>query len=154
MFFFAIPEPISRRLLHLCIMFAARIELGDGHYWINEPEIEVNFPLRIIGDEKDPSHVVIELSGTISWKGSVGFMEGITFRRPRISDDTAGREMLRIDSGNLSFVNGVLEGAKEKSAEKVIERPIRCGVIVRGTLRMENVSHDFITHNMEFQHHI
>jgi hypothetical protein len=35
------------------------IELGDGHYWINEPNLVIDFPLRIIGDEKNPSHVVI-----------------------------------------------------------------------------------------------
>lgn len=35
------------------------IELGDGHYWINDPNLVIDFPLRIIGDEKDPSHVVV-----------------------------------------------------------------------------------------------
>ncbi len=61
------------------------IELGDGHYWINDLELFINNPLRIIGDEKDPSHVVIEVSGSIYWNASNGYIEGVTFRRPRIS---------------------------------------------------------------------
>merc|ERR1712066_516193 len=46
-----IPEALS------CCLPGDTIELGDGHYWINEEELVINFPLRIIGDEKDSSHV-------------------------------------------------------------------------------------------------
>lgn len=47
--------------------------------------MDIDIPLKFVGDEHDPSHVVIELSGTVRWKAKGGFLEGITFRRPRIS---------------------------------------------------------------------
>lgn len=59
------------------------IELGDGHYWINS-DIVVDKPLRLIGDENNPSNVLVEMSGSISWHGRTGWLEGITFRRPQL----------------------------------------------------------------------
>ena len=75
------------------------IELGDGHYWIQDGLI-VNIPVKIVGDEFDPSHVVIELSGEISWNSNGGWMEGVTIRRPRIVTGLATtNDILRIQSG-------------------------------------------------------
>jgi len=75
------------------------IELGDGHYWVQYPGLVVDIPLRIIGDEVDPSHVVVELSGDILWK-NCGWMEGVTIRRPRIATGIASKsDILRIESG-------------------------------------------------------
>lgn len=60
-------------------------ELGDGHYWINEEQVTVLVPIRIIGDEHDPSNVVVEVvHGTIHWQASRGYCEGVTFRRPQM----------------------------------------------------------------------
>ena len=74
------------------------IELGDGHYWINDPGISVDFPLRIVGDENDPSHVVLELRGSIIWKGHAGWIEGVTIRRPKMaSEKSIGKEILRVE---------------------------------------------------------
>ena len=67
-------------------------------------------------------------------------MEGITFRRPRIGDINMTKEMLKIDSGNLVFVHGVLEGAKTKPTEGFKEPAGSCGAMVRGNLKMEDVS--------------
>lgn len=58
----------------------------------------MTFPLRLIGDEHDPSHVIVELSGTVDWSGKGGWMEGITFRRPRMATDQNG-EILRVHNG-------------------------------------------------------
>lgn len=55
-------------------------------------------PLRIIGDEHDPSHVIVELSGVVQWSGKGGWMEGVTFRRPRMATDQ-NREILRLHDG-------------------------------------------------------
>jgi len=63
--FFIDPMHFIYYLLFEQIVF---IELGDGHYWLNDPKICVKHPIRIIGDEKDPSHVVVEFSGNIEWK--------------------------------------------------------------------------------------
>jgi len=101
----------------------------------------VNVPLRIIGDEKDPSHVVIELSGRVNWKGSSGFMEGITFRRPRINDDTDEKAMLQLESGSkLSMAHVVLEGAREKPSDIIQEKITGSGISVQGRLKMSKVS--------------
>uniref|UniRef100_A0A7S1GQ59 Right handed beta helix domain-containing protein n=1 Tax=Cyclophora tenuis TaxID=216820 RepID=A0A7S1GQ59_CYCTE len=77
------------------------IELGDGHYWVNEPGLSVDVPLKFVGDENNPSHVVIELSGSVRWRAN-GFLEGVTFRRPKIS---SGKE--KIAHELMSLTNGV-----------------------------------------------
>jgi hypothetical protein len=101
-------------------------------------------PLKIIGDEKDPSHVVIELSGRVNWEGSTGFLEGITFRRPRNNDDCDEKAMLQLESGNsLSMTHVTLEGAREKISNAIQERVTGSGICVRGRLRMDDVS-DFL----------
>ena len=58
----------------------------------------MTFPLRFIGDEHDPSHVIIELSGTVQWSAKGGWMEGITFRRPRMAADQTGA-IIRLHGG-------------------------------------------------------
>eukprot|EP00578_Thalassiosira_sp_NH16_P013954 CAMPEP_0181124830 /NCGR_PEP_ID=MMETSP1071-20121207/26704_1 /TAXON_ID=35127 /ORGANISM="Thalassiosira sp., Strain NH16" /LENGTH=1058 /DNA_ID=CAMNT_0023210189 /DNA_START=205 /DNA_END=3381 /DNA_ORIENTATION=+ len=76
------------------------IELGDGHYFINDPGLVINKPVKFVGDEHDPSHVVLELSGEIAWKSPGGWMEGITIRRPRIAMGVIPTsEILRIEHG-------------------------------------------------------
>ena len=42
-------------------------------------------PLKLIGDESNAANVVIEMSGYVDWKANGGWIEGITFRRPKIS---------------------------------------------------------------------
>ena len=87
------------------------IELGDGHYWVKEPGLKINVPLRIVGDEKDPSHVTIELSGTVVLDGANAWMEGVSFRRPRIaSGEVKSQEILRIiNGGRFDMFNCVLD---------------------------------------------
>ncbi len=46
------------------------IELGNGHYWVKD--LPINFSLQFVGNKNEPSHVVIELSGSICWLGSGG----------------------------------------------------------------------------------
>jgi len=76
------------------------IELGDGHYFINDPGLVVNKPVKFVGDENEPAHVILELSGEIVWKSRGGWMEGITIRRPRIATGvTPSNEILRIEHG-------------------------------------------------------
>ena len=75
-------------------------ELGDGHYFINHPGLVINKPIKFVGDENEPAHVVLEMSGEIVWKSSGGWMEGVTIRRPRISTGvTPNTEILRIEAG-------------------------------------------------------
>jgi superfamily II DNA/RNA helicase len=75
-------------------------ELGDGHYFINDPGLVINKPIKFVGDENEPAHVVLEMSGEIVWKSSGGWMEGVTIRRPRISTGvTPNTEILRIEAG-------------------------------------------------------
>jgi hypothetical protein len=84
------------------------IELGDGHYWVNE-DLAVDIPLRLTGDENNPSNVIIEMSGTLTWRGKGGWCEGVTFRRPKISSaEPTNRELLRIEKGGrLDVVHSV-----------------------------------------------
>ncbi len=87
------------------------IELGDGHYFIRDPGLIIEKQLRFVGDEHEPAHVVVELSGEITWKANGGWMEGITIRRPRIATGvTPNKDMLTIDScGRLNMYNCVFD---------------------------------------------
>lgn len=56
--------------------------------------------MKFVGDDQDPSHVILELGGEILWKAKGGWMEGITIRRPRIATGvTPSNEILKIESG-------------------------------------------------------
>ena len=85
-------------------------ELGDGHYWVTGGLV-VGFPVRLIGDEHNPSNVVVETSGTIVWQAGGGFIEGITFRRPKLSSGEAScDELLRVEGrGRLGMVQSVFD---------------------------------------------
>jgi hypothetical protein len=92
-------------------LFCGIIELGDGHYWVNEPGLSIDFPLKLVGDENNAANVVIELSGTISWSGKGGWVEGVTFRRPKIaSGEGSTNDMLRIlDGGRVDMIHSVID---------------------------------------------
>ena len=86
------------------------IELGDGHYWINDPGLEINVPIRFLGDEDDPSHVILELSGEIVWKANGGWMEGMTIHRPKlVTGATSANEVLRIEKGRIDMWHCVFD---------------------------------------------
>eukprot|EP00980_Cylindrotheca_fusiformis_P001315 scaffold333_cov133-Cylindrotheca_fusiformis.AAC.41 len=61
------------------------IELADGHYWVNDPGLIFNKPLKLVGDESNAANVVVEMSGSLVWEAKGGWIEGVTFRRPKIS---------------------------------------------------------------------
>jgi hypothetical protein len=85
-------------------------ELGDGHYFINDPGLVINKPLKFVGDENEPAHVILELSGEILWKSS-GWMEGITIRRSSVATGQ-NNEILRIVSGgHLDAFNCVFDNS-------------------------------------------
>jgi len=105
------------------------IELGDGHYWINESTLQVDFPLRIIGDEKDPSHVIIEFGGTILWKGGAGWIEGVTFRKPRFKSEALKvSDLLQINfGGKLNMAHCVFDNQGIEGNVAVIHGNGSCG---------------------------
>lgn len=88
------------------------IELGDGHYWVNGPGIVIDKPLRFVGDENNPANVVIEMSGSVKWTAKGGWIEGITFRRPKMSSgkDLPYFSMLELrDSGKIDMIHSVFD---------------------------------------------
>jgi hypothetical protein len=110
------------------------LELGDGHYWIKEPGLDISFPLRFIGDENDPSHVVIELSGSFRWSGTCGFIEGVTIRRPKIASASSD-EMLVVVDGRLDLLQCVLNNhGSDGNVATVSGAKCRwIGVVVQGS---------------------
>lgn len=97
-------------------------ELGDGHYWLNEPGLSIDFPLKLVGDENNASNVVIEMSGKITWSSKAGWIEGITFRRPKISSGHGSKEeILRIEKGGrVHIVHSIIDNAGSSSTSSVI----------------------------------
>jgi len=88
------------------------IELGDGHYWVNDPGIIVDKPLRFVGDENNPANVVIEMSGSVQWTAKGGWIEGITFRRPKMSSGKTlpSFPMLEIGgAGRMDMIHSVFD---------------------------------------------
>jgi hypothetical protein len=86
------------------------LELADGHYWQNI-DLVIEIPLKLVGDENNPSNVTIEMSGSLTWRASGGLVEGVTFRRPKLSSDNlVDRPMLFIEKGaKLNVVNSALD---------------------------------------------
>lgn len=63
--------------------------------------------------------MVIEVSGTIIWKGSAGFIEGVTFRRPRIGENGRETDIFRIERGSkVSIVKSVFAGNKPPGSDQ------------------------------------
>mmetsp|Transcript_24167 Transcript_24167/g.54927 ORF Transcript_24167/g.54927 Transcript_24167/m.54927 type:complete len:676 (+) Transcript_24167:647-2674(+) len=85
------------------------LELGDGHYWLRDG-LAIDFPLRIVGDERDPTNVVLELSGSVEWRGGGGWIEGVTFRRPRVSilDQSS---IFLLKNGSCNIVHSIMNNA-------------------------------------------
>ncbi len=52
---------------------------------MNEAGLVIDKPIKLVGDENNPANVVIEMSGSIQWTARGGWIEGITFRRPKIA---------------------------------------------------------------------
>ncbi len=87
-------------------------ELGDGHYWVNDPGIVVDKPLRFVGDENNAANVVIEMSGSVQWTATGGWIEGITFRRPKMSSakHLPTCPMLQLkDGGKIDIIHSVFD---------------------------------------------
>jgi hypothetical protein len=87
------------------------IELSDGHYWVKDKGLVFDKPLKLIGDEHNPSNVIIEMSGSVKWTGHGGFIEGVTFRRPKItSGEIPSFPMFQIEGkGRVDVVHSVLD---------------------------------------------
>ena len=72
----------------------------------------VDRPIRIVGDENEPAHVILELSGEVVWNTRGGWMEGVTIRRPRIATGGAPlKEIMRVESGRLNMYNCVFDNS-------------------------------------------
>jgi hypothetical protein len=86
------------------------LEFGDGHYWQNA-DLVVDIPLKLVGDENNPSNVTIEMSGSLRWRACSGLIEGVTFRRPKLSTDTLlDQPMLLLEKGaKLDVKNSALD---------------------------------------------
>jgi hypothetical protein len=87
------------------------IELSDGHYWVTDAGLLFDKPIRLIGDEHNPANVVVEMSGSVEWSFNGGFIEGVTFRRPKMaSADLQAFPMLKITgAGRVDIVRSVLD---------------------------------------------
>ena len=89
---------------------------------MTDPGLNVTFPIKIIGDEHEPSHVTVEMSGVLKWAGKGGWIEGVTFRRPRIASGGQGvPEILRLhNGGRLDMAHCVLENEGSPCSVAVI----------------------------------
>jgi hypothetical protein len=78
---------------------------------VNDPGLVIDKPVKLVGDENNPSNVVIEMSGSIQWLAKGGWIEGITFRRPKISSGTTPScPMLEVkDAGRIDMIQSVFD---------------------------------------------
>jgi hypothetical protein len=78
---------------------------------VNEPGLTIDKKIRLIGDEHNAANVVIEMSGSVRWSAKGGWIEGVTFRRPKISSGSPpSHEMLCIESeGRVDIVHSVFD---------------------------------------------
>ncbi len=90
--------------------------------------------------------MVIEVSGSIHWDSSNGYIEGVTLRRPRISSIGGGNtpDLLKItDGGNITMTQCIVEG-NIGSQELILNTNSSCGngIVIKdnGKLIMIEVS--------------
>lgn len=83
----------------------------------------MDFPLKFVGDEHNAANVVIEMSGTLSWRGKGGWVEGVTFRRPKLSSgESSAQDMLRVSSsGRIDMVHSVIDNGGSAGAAVALE---------------------------------
>lgn len=104
-------------MISLCLpVVLPASELSDGHYYVSEPGLLVDKPLKLVGDENNPANVVIEMSGSMRWSGQGGWIEGITFRRPKIvSGLVSSAPMLDLcESGSINMIQNVFDNEPNK----------------------------------------
>lgn len=68
-------------------------------------------PLKFVGDDNNPSNVTIEMGGSLTWQACGGCIEGVTFRRPKLSSEKAlDQPILLVEKGaKLMLTNSVLD---------------------------------------------
>jgi hypothetical protein len=78
---------------------------------VNEPGLLFDKPLRLIGDEQNPANVIVEMSGSIRWSGQGGWIEGVTFRRPKMTSGAPpSYSMVTIEGkGRVDMVHSVFD---------------------------------------------
>jgi F-box-like len=111
------------RITHICFI-RKKTEFADGHFFHNT-DLLVDVPLRFIGDEHNPANVVVEMSGTIQWKASGGYIEGMLWRRPAMQAETSLRPML-----SLIGINREAETAAVKLIHSVLDNNGTDGAVV------------------------
>ncbi|KAL7565038.1 hypothetical protein ACA910_020749 [Epithemia clementina (nom. ined.)] len=120
------------------------IELGDGHYWVTE-DLVISEPIRIVGDEHNPSHVVVEMSGSgMEWRAIGGWIEGVTFRRPKLnaSGEPVTKSIFRIANGRLALYQCVFDSEGSEGKALSVSGPSAQGklrgVTFKGGVQEEN----------------
>jgi parallel beta-helix repeat protein len=104
------------------IEFPTFSELSDGHYYVSEPGLMVDKPLKFVGDENNRANVIVEVSGSIEWTGKGGWIEGITFRRPKIAGGLVpSTPMLHlVDRGKLNVIQSIFDNEPSTGATLVL----------------------------------
>ena len=75
-----------------------------------------------MGDEKDPSHVIVEAKDSILWKAVNGLIEGVTLRRPRITTENGGqvRDVLQVEpSCSIHMAHCTLKGSASSQRQLI-----------------------------------
>jgi hypothetical protein len=78
---------------------------------VSEPGLVVDKPLKLIGDESNPANVVLEMSGSVLWTAKGGWIEGITFRRPKITSGLSpSSPMLELKhDGKIDMIESIFD---------------------------------------------
>jgi parallel beta-helix repeat protein len=102
--------------------FPSYSELSDGHYYVSEPGLIVDKPLKFVGDENNRSNVVVEMSGSIRWSGKGGWIEGITFRRPKMTGGLVPANALlhMEDRGKIDVIQSIFDNEPSTAAVLVL----------------------------------
>ena len=128
---------------------------------MSEPGLKFDIPIKLVGDENNAANVVIEMSGSVVWKAKGGWIEGVTFRRPKISSgDPTSHSMLSIvDAGRIDIVHTVLDnegstgdavsisgaGQKGRWQNVSVRGGGGCGITIDGSeLELEKVSNRWL----------
>jgi hypothetical protein len=120
---------------------------------VSDPGLLFDRPVQLIGDEKNPANVVVEMSGAVQWTAKGGWIEGVTFRRPKIStgEPPAYPMMEVVGEGKVDLFHCVFDndgstgsvvtlsgtGLKGKWRDAIIRNGGSCGIEMQGEIKFE-----------------
>ena len=113
----------------------------------------IDKPIKLVGDENNPANVVVEMDGSLQWSAKGGWIEGITFRRPKIlSGASSTSSMVNIvGAGKIDVIQSAFDNAGSTGNAVIVSGTGNKGNWEGVTVRNGGQTGIFVTGNVRFK---